>query len=89
MAQFTSSEGDNVLTKIRAENVSLPLEFTVDPKDTRFYSGLGDNAYDFERHPYTYNAHNFGVSPDKYVTDEGLNSFWDLTAIGHVPDNST
>ena len=23
------------------------------------------------------------------MTDEGLNGFWELTAIGHVPDNGT
>ena len=89
MAQFTATCGDAALTNIRAENVSLPLEYTVDPSDTRFYGGLGDDAYDFERHPFTYNAHNLGVSPDLYVSDNGLNSFWDLTAIGHVPDNGT
>ena len=89
MAQFTASVGDAALTNIRAENVSLPLVFNVNPKYSRFYSGLGDDAYEFASHSYTYNAHNLGVSPDLFASDEGLKSFWDMTAYSVVPDNGT
>lgn len=86
---YTATAGDDILDAIVAEEVSLPLDFAKPPEDTHFYKSLGDDAQKFEKNAYTYNAHHWGLSPEKFKADEGLSSFWDVTAISYVPNNGT
>ena len=52
------------------------------------YEGLGDRAYEFETHNFTYNSHHFAVSPDLFKTDAQLSSFWDVTSISRMPNGT-
>lgn len=80
MLSYTSKVGTDVLSKIPVHMVSLPLQFTKDPQDTRMYEGLGDAAEQFELGNYTYNSHDLGMSPDVFENDDDLKQFWDVTS---------
>lgn len=36
------------------------------------FGGLGNQAFFLEDHNYTWNGHNWGTDPDKFLTDPGL-----------------
>jgi hypothetical protein len=38
---------------------------------------------------FAYQAHDFAVSPGRFETDKGLNSFWDVTSVSAIPNNGT
>ncbi len=65
---------------------SLPLEFVVDPRTTKMFGDLGQDAYLFEQNAMTFNSHNWSVNPEKFVTDKGLASSYRLTSISYEPD---
>jgi gamma-glutamyl hydrolase len=67
---------------------SLPLEFTVDPRKTKMYGGLGDEAFEFAMNNFTYNGHYLAVAPETFTNDKGLSSFWDVTALSQLPNGS-
>lgn len=50
------------------------------------YSGLGDKAFLFENYNVTYNAHHWGMDPEKFKTDKGLSEIFHHTAISYMPD---
>jgi len=65
---------------------SLPLTFVKDPRDTQMYGWLQDAAFFFEDHNITWNGHNWGVDPEKFVTDDGLREIFEVTSISYMPD---
>ena len=85
LANFTATGGDPN-EHMYLTHASLPLEFLVDPKGTRMYRSLKDQAYLFNDHNYTYNGHNWGIPPEKFTTDAGLKAMFRPTAISHLPD---
>jgi len=50
------------------------------------YGWLKDEAFLFEDHKMTYNAHTWGIEPAKFETDSGLKAMFEVTAISHLPD---
>jgi len=44
--------------------------------DTRLFGPLGLKAHIFSEYAMGLNHHNWGVSPSKYETDEGLKNFY-------------
>ena len=50
------------------------------------YGLLGDRAFLFENYNVTYNAHHWGMNPDKFNTDNGLSQIFHHTAISYMPD---
>ena len=66
----------------------LPLEFVVDPKNTRMYSDLGPQAYEFTTHNFTYNSHTYGFHPETFESDPGLKEFWTVTSHSIAPDGT-
>lgn len=67
-------------------DISLPLKFVVDPTKTAMFGDLGKDSYLFEKEGMTLNSHNWGVDPQKFVTDEGLASSYKLTSISFEPE---
>jgi len=45
------------------------------------YGWLNDEAFLFEEYNITKNGHSYGVDPNKFKTDNGLSSIFDVTAI--------
>jgi gamma-glutamyl hydrolase len=89
MVNYTADAGFSALDNYYVTSASLELEFTMDPAESRFYSGLGEDVYEFENHGFTYNAHSWSLNPVHMETDEGLADFWDLTAISYMPNNAS
>lgn len=50
------------------------------------FAGLGEDAALFTEVPMLLNAHDFGVSPDRFETDEGLKSMFTLTSVSYEPE---
>ncbi len=86
MVSYVATDGWNVLGVYDLDSASLSLKFTVDPSTTKVYNWLGAEAYLFEDHNVTYNAHHWSMNPDKFNTDKGLMSMFNLTAISYMPD---
>ena len=78
-----SAPGETILDRFSADDESYPLEFLVDPKDTKMFSILGEDANTFVNYNITYNHHSWGVSPEKFETDEGLKSVFYPTSISY------
>lgn len=62
-AIWASDMGGPVLESYQMYTTSLPLEFTKDPRDTKMYGWLQDEAFFFEDHDLTWNGHNWAVNP--------------------------
>ena len=67
---------------------SVSLEFIADPRDTKMFGWLQDDAFLFEDNNLTYNSHNWGTPPETFYTDEGLFNFFEPTAISFMSDGS-
>lgn len=76
------------MEKFEVQNTSLPLKFTTDPRFTKMFSWLADDAFYFEELPLTYNAHSWGVSATKFDTDKSLGDFFELTSVSYTPDDT-
>jgi gamma-glutamyl-gamma-aminobutyrate hydrolase PuuD len=57
MAIWASTEGTSVLDNIAAHNISLPLTFEIPPEQTKMFSGLGEEAWNFAKYNITMNSH--------------------------------
>jgi gamma-glutamyl hydrolase len=64
---------------------SLPLQFIVDPRDSQMFGQLQDVAFLFENHNYTYNGHNWGIPPEKFISDSGLKAMFTATSVSVMP----
>lgn len=85
IANFTAKNGDPN-EHYYLTHTSLPLKFVRDPRDTKVFGSLSDQAYLFENHNYTYNGHNWGINPERFETDPGLKEFFHVTAISYLPE---
>ena len=87
LAQFVSLEGDDVLSSgFKSDDENYKLEYLVSPKETKMFSGLGDDAKIFEQQSIAYNHHSFGVIPEKFKNDTGLNSIFKPTSLSYDND---
>mmetsp|Transcript_82604 Transcript_82604/g.114166 ORF Transcript_82604/g.114166 Transcript_82604/m.114166 type:complete len:249 (+) Transcript_82604:209-955(+) len=87
MGIWASSYDRDVLDKIEAHHVSMPLKFVVDPKDTKLFGDLGRLASRYEEVDAFYQSHSYSIPPSAFETDEGLKSKFRLTAIEHSTDD--
>jgi len=83
---FTATAGDKALTEYGAHHISLPLNFTKNPLETKMYCEMGDDAYKLSSGNFTLNSHSWSVSPETFETDKGLKDFWDVTAVSYDAD---
>lgn len=88
MGIWASSKGHDLLQNIDAHEVSLPLEFVVDPEDTKLFGDLGSYAHRYEEVASLWQSHTWAISPDSFETDEGLKSKFRLTSIQYTTDES-
>lgn len=88
-ATFTADVGKAALTQLALVHKEATLDFLVNPAKTKMFEDLGDRAYEFSSHNFTYNNHHFGVAPELFSTDNGLKTFWDLTSQTIIPNNGT
>jgi len=51
------------------------------PEDTKVFAALGPKAEIYEYYNMTLNHHSWGISPDKFDTDEGLSAIFYPTSI--------
>lgn len=86
MAEWASSDGKDVLGDFYAEKISLPLDFIVDPSETKMFGSMGESAYLFEAYNMTLNAHSHGLDLAKFDTDEGLKKYFFPTSTSEEPD---
>lgn len=83
LAQFTSSDPDNVLSLIESHYENPLLKFIKDPKDTEMFSPLREQAMNFEKYNMTLNSHSWGLSPNTFKQDEGLANFFIPTSVSY------
>ena len=85
LATWASSVGGDVLVSLEAEDVALPIDFTVDPAGTKMFGPMGESAYLFENYAMAANYHYYSVKPDQFDTDEGLSSIFNVTSTSEAP----
>jgi len=89
LAKFATSEPDP--TKVLTEHVvtygNPLLNFYGDPMETKLFAPLGMKAHIFAEYPMTLNHHTWGLSPDKFETDEGLKKLFYPTSYCYDEDN--
>lgn len=60
---LTAKYPDDVLHKIEAHAVSLPIKFQKKPKDSKMFCSFGDDAFELEKNSYTLNSHTWSIEP--------------------------
>lgn len=63
LVMYTADMGEKAISEIGAHHISLPIEFTVDPEQTKMFGDLGKSAWEFEKNNFTYNSHTYGIHP--------------------------
>lgn len=87
---YAADAGEGAIEEFVVENASLPLKFVKDPRKTKMFKWLKSKAFAFEDNAFTYNAHNLGVAPAKFETDQGLREMFEVIATSKMPgDNAT
>jgi gamma-glutamyl hydrolase len=74
LAMFVNTS--TVLTKLTAEYDNPLLTFTDDPSTSRLFGPLGEDAHIYETYNMALNHHTWGISPDRFVEDKALGSFY-------------
>lgn len=73
------SEDPDFLDHFDSQNYIVPLNFTDDARDSRFFSGMSDQMYDYlGTQVTTMNNHQFGVPPAKFHANEKMSSFFKI-----------
>jgi gamma-glutamyl hydrolase len=84
LAMFASDDSSTVLESgFDSDDENYVLHFTQDPKNTRLFAPMGDEAKIFAEKAITYNHHSWGVAPNRFLTDRGLASIFKPTAISY------
>lgn len=83
---WASDRDLDILERYDAHNISLTLDFQVDPSESTMFADLGEDAWKFETTAMTLNSHMWGINPDSYTTDESLSKFYRLTSVSYEPD---
>jgi len=79
MLQLIVSKNNSVLGKYESENISLPLMFAAQFKNSRLFGSLSDRlAKIFSTEPVTVNNHLYGVGPNEYSDNPSLPQFFDI-----------
>ena len=88
MIAYTADSGFKSWSIFELEKVSLPLKFLMNPRSTKMFKGLKEEAYEFEKNNYTYNNHRYGIKPETFKSDNGLANFWDVTSESFMPNGT-
>lgn len=86
LSSYVAEDGWGVIDVFKYDGGSLELEFVTDPRDTRMFSWLGNDAFLLEDNPITYNSHTYGIAPETFETDKNLKDFFTVTSISYLPD---
>lgn len=82
----SSDYGKDLLEPVVVKEVNMPLEFVVDPAETRMFRDFPKSDLDLlSTQNVTYHIHDFGITVDRFNSDQQLKSFWKLTTVGTVP----
>jgi len=87
MMLYVADAGEDILGSYILHDVSLPLDFVVDPAESKLWADLGDDYMKFEDEPMTFNSHYVGVDPNSFKTDKGLGDMYRLTSISYDPND--
>jgi len=87
ISAYAAEDGWEVVDEFFIDSDSLALEFVRDPRDTKMFGWLGDQAFFFEDHELAYNSHFNGISPDSFETDRGLKEMFDVVSVSYLPDD--
>ncbi len=85
---WASDAGVDILADRQAHAISLPLEFVVDPSESKVFAGMGAEAYIFEDEAIALNSHSWGVDPESYSSDASLGKFYKMTSLSYEPETS-
>jgi gamma-glutamyl hydrolase len=89
ISAYTSKKGMDIRSRFGLKSVSAALKFVKDPKDSWVFSGLGEErALEFEKNNFTYNHHQWSITPETFNTDEDLSNFWDVTSTSLSPNGT-
>ena len=69
-----------LLTIHRSIHQNIVIDYEVDPKNTKMYGPLGDDASIFEEYAMTYNSHSWGIAPADFAKSEKLSSIFKITS---------
>lgn len=86
LVKWAADGGASAVGDFDAHNVSLKLQYTVDPADTEMFGSMGQSAYLFEGIAMTLNSHSHSIDPSTFESDEGLKNMFRMTSISYEPD---
>ena len=72
MMGYAADSGWQIIGSYILHNVSLPLEFVVEPSTSKLWTALGDDYIKFEQNSMTFNSHDHGLDPESFTNDKGL-----------------
>jgi len=85
LLNLITSQNTSLLTRFNAENISLPLMFYPNYKNTRLFGNAPQTILDiFTKQAVTMNNHQYGVGPASYPAGSRLGDFY--TTIAHNLD---
>ena len=81
LLMLITSADENLLSKVDAENITLPLQLTATGKSSRLISALDARAVSIlTGQDVTMNNHQYGVTPDSFAANARLTAYWDLVS---------
>uniref|UniRef100_A0A6B2LAP1 folate gamma-glutamyl hydrolase n=1 Tax=Arcella intermedia TaxID=1963864 RepID=A0A6B2LAP1_9EUKA len=88
LSLITSRGNGKILTHFDAENISLPLQFYPNFKNSKLFGPAGDDILDIMGNQnVTMNNHQYGVSPAVFSSDPYLSTFYDVLSWNTDPEN--
>jgi len=87
MMGYAADAGQQIIGSYILHNVSLPLEFVVEPSTSKLWTALGDDYIKFEQNSMTFNSHDHGVDPESFTNDKGLAQMYRLLTVSYDPND--
>ena len=66
IVSYISELGWDILDHYEYHSGDMALEFVVDPRNTKMYGWLREDAFQFENYNLTYNSHTWGMNPLRF-----------------------
>lgn len=90
LLSIITSQDFNILSGYNAENITLPLQFVPNYKQSKWF-GSSPEVVDaiLRSQPVTMNNHREGLSPDDFTKNQNLNSFYRVLSYNQDRDGKT
>ncbi|OQS05514.1 gamma-glutamyl hydrolase [Thraustotheca clavata] len=80
LVELTSAKGHDILSKVDALNLSLPINYTENAKSSRLFAFKPDLYAPLTNKPLTINSHKYGITPSGFKSSLALSSFYNILA---------